>query len=62
MTAFVIGVAFSVIARRFFPDAMPWSESLPDRTQAVLRLFAGIVVGIAVQGLWWAARNAFRQS
>ena len=28
---------------------MPWPEDLPNRTQEVLRLFVGIVVGIAAK-------------
>jgi hypothetical protein len=62
MTAFFIGVVFSALARRFFPDAMPWSADLPAGTQAGLRLFVGIVVGIALQAVWWAARRAIRQT
>jgi hypothetical protein len=58
ITAFFIGVVFSTIAQRFFPDAMPWSEDLPIRTQAALRLFAGIVIGIGLQAVWWGIRRA----
>ena len=61
MTAFFIGVLFTAIARRFFPDAMPWPNDLPAGTQAALRLFVGIVIGMALQVMWWAARRAGRR-
>jgi hypothetical protein len=62
MTAFFIGVVFSALARRFFPEAMPWPGDFPERTQAALRLFVGIVIGMALQAMWWAGRRAIRQA
>ena len=62
MIAFCIAVVFSAVARRFFPDAMPWSNDLPDRTQAGLRLFTGIIVGMAIQVAWWTARRLIRHT
>jgi hypothetical protein len=60
MAAFFIGMVFSAIARRFFADAMPWSDELPRGTQAALRLFIGIVLGLMLQALWWVGRRATR--
>jgi hypothetical protein len=60
MTAFFTGVLFSAAGSRF-PDAMPWSSELPDGTQAVLRLCAGIVLGMTLQAIWWAARRTTRR-
>jgi hypothetical protein len=57
MIAFCIGVAFSAIAARYFPDRMPWSEDLPRATQAGLRLFAGITLGLLLQAAWWVVRR-----
>src|SRR5688572_27306746 len=45
MTAFFIGVLFAVVARLFFPDAIPWPSDLPSGTQAALRLFVGNRLG-----------------
>ena len=58
--AFFIGIIFSAVVRGFFPDAMPWSSNLPRGTQAVLRLFVGVLIGFALQTLWWAGRRVTR--
>jgi hypothetical protein len=62
MTAFFIGMVVSAIVGRFFADAMPSSDDLPRATQAGLRLFAGILVGMVIQSLWWVGRRAARHS
>jgi hypothetical protein len=62
MTAFFIGLVFSIVARRFFADRMPWSADLPAGTEASLRLFSGIVIGMALQAVWWVARRAVRSA
>jgi hypothetical protein len=62
MTAFFIGVVFSAIVGRFFADAMPWSEDLPRPTQASLRLFTGIALGMVAQAVWWGVRRATRHT
>ena len=55
--AFFVGIVFSLVARRFFPELMPWSEDLPRRTQAGLFLLSGIVLGLALQAAWWGLQR-----
>jgi len=55
--AFFIGIVFSLVARRFFPELMPWSEDLPRRTQGVLFLLSGILAGLALQAVWWGVHR-----
>ena len=58
LIAFFLGIAFAAVVAYIAPDAMPWSNDLPAKTQAILRLLLGLLAGVVILGIRWAIRTA----
>jgi hypothetical protein len=61
--AFFVGIAATFVITRTLGSwaaLVPVSESVPLGTRRVLLTLEVMLVAIAVQAIWWVARNRFR--
>ena len=56
--SFILGVVLVVVFRRLLPDAIPWPDTIPDRSRAPLLLFAGMALGAVIESAWWVVRRS----
>ena len=58
--AFFFGIAATFVITRTlesWPQLVPVTESVPLATRRVLLTLEMMVLGIAIQAIWWAARK-----
>ena len=61
LTSFLIAVGLSFVIERFLPSLSalaPWFGALPALARNVVLLFVLMLVGVVVQGTWWAAHRS----
>jgi hypothetical protein len=62
--AFFLGVAATFVITRTFDNwtqLVPVPENVPIGTRRVLLTMEILVIGVAIQAVWWSVRNTLRR-